>query len=54
MKGVKFYIISNTETKTVEVFELIAGKYQAKSDTQFNLTENCQIDIDVYSIWELM
>ena len=54
MKGVKFYIISNTETKAVEVFELIAGKYHQKSDTQFNLTENCQIDFDVYSIWELM
>jgi Uma2 family endonuclease len=54
MKGVKFYIISNTETKTVEAFELISGKYQLKSDHQFTLAENCQIDFDVHSIWELM
>lgn len=54
MKGVKFYIISNTETKTVEVFELISGKYCQKSDKGFNLTENCQIDLDVYSIWQSM
>jgi Uma2 family endonuclease len=54
MKGVKFYIISNTETKTVEVFELVSGKYQPKSDYQFNLAENCRIDFDVNSIWKLM
>ena len=54
MKGVKFYIISNTETKTVEVFELISGKYQLKSDHQFKLTEDCQFNFDAYSIWKLM
>ena len=54
MKGVKFYIISNTETKTLEVFELVAGKYLPKTDVNFKLTGNCQIDFDVFSIWKLM
>ncbi len=54
MKGVKYYIISNTETKSVEVFELVAGKYTPKTDTQFSLTENCRINFDVYTIWQLM
>jgi Uma2 family endonuclease len=54
MKGVKYYIISNTETKSVEVFELVAGKYTLKTNTQFSLIENCQINFDVYTIWQLM
>jgi Uma2 family endonuclease len=54
MKEVKYYIISNTEAKTVEAFELVSGKYVPKTDTKFQLTENCKIDFDIYSIWQLM
>ncbi len=54
MKSVKFYIIAATETKKVEAFELISGKYVAKTDTIFQLAENCKIDFDIYSIWQLM
>ena len=54
MKEVEYYIISNTESKTVEVFELVSGKYVQKTDKAFNLTENCTINLDVYSIWQLM
>lgn len=54
MQGVKFYVISNTETKTVEIFELAAGKYQQKSDTLFKLAEHCQVDMDISAIWKSM
>ena len=54
MKGVKFYIISNTETKTIEVFELVSDKYISKTDITFQFTESCRIDFDVYSIWKSM
>lgn len=54
MKGVKYYVISNTETKTVDVFELVSGSYKPKSDFAFHLTEGCRMDLDVYTIWESM
>ena len=54
MKGVKYYIISNTENKTVEVFELFSGKYIAKTDIHFQFTEVCQINFDIYNLWQLM
>ena len=54
MKRVKYYIISNTETKTIEVFELKSGKYFSKTDTVFSFNESCEINFDVYSIWQLM
>ena len=54
MKGVKYYIISNTENKTVEVFELFSGKYIAKTDIHFEFTEVCQINFDIYNLWQLM
>jgi Uma2 family endonuclease len=54
MKLVKYYVIADTEAKTVEVFELKASKYIAKTDTKFQLTESCLINFDVYSLWQLM
>ena len=54
MKGVKYYIISNTETKTIEVFELNSERYISKTDTVFKFTESCEIIFDVYAIWQLM
>jgi Uma2 family endonuclease len=54
MKGVKYYIIADTEAKNVEVFELISGKYIPKTDTLFQLTATCQISLPIFSIWELM
>ena len=54
MKGVKYYIISNTELKTVEVFELVFGKYIPKTDNKFQFTESCRINFDVYTIWGSM
>lgn len=54
MKGVKYYIISDTETKTTEVFELVSGKYQSKQGSNFQLSENCQVNMDVPSMWNSM
>ena len=54
MKGVRYYILADTEKKIVEVFELIDGKYKIKTTTHFQLTSECQIDFDVYSIWQSM
>lgn len=54
MKGVKYYVISNTETKTIEAFEIKDGRYTSKTDTQFKFTDGCGINFDVYSIWQLM
>lgn len=54
MKCVKYYVISNTEAKTVDVFELVLGKYTPKTGIKFQFTDNCQIDLDVYAIWKSM
>ena len=54
LKGVKYYVIADTEKKSVEVFELLNGKYTSKHDTQFQLTPDCAIDIDIFRIWQLM
>jgi Uma2 family endonuclease len=54
MKAVKFYVVADTENKTVDVFELINGKYVQKKDALFQLTTTCNIDLDVYSLWESM
>jgi Uma2 family endonuclease len=54
MKAVKYYVIADTENKTVDVFELINEKYIQKTDTLFQLTTTCNIDFDVYNLWESM
>jgi Uma2 family endonuclease len=54
LQGVKYYIISDTEKKSVEVFELLNGKYVAKTDLQFQLTSDCVIYFDVFNLWQSM
>jgi Uma2 family endonuclease len=54
LKSVKYYIIANTETKTVEAFELQEGKYKPKTDTSFRLDKSCTINLTVFSIWALI
>ena len=54
MKGVKYYVIADTEKKTVDVFELINEKYVSKKDTHFQLSAECAIDFDVYNLWGSM
>ncbi|MBC7887992.1 MAG: Uma2 family endonuclease [Ferruginibacter sp.] len=54
LQGVKYYLISDTEKRSVEVFELLNGKYVPKNDTKFQLTPECIIEFDVFSLWQLM
>ena len=54
LQGVKYYIIADTDKKTVEAFELKGKKYIPKKDTAFKLTQKCTIDFDIYSLWESM
>lgn len=54
LKGVKYYVIADTEKKSVEIFELFNGKYISKTDTRFQLNAECVIDADIFSIWQLM
>lgn len=51
MRGVKHYIIADTEYKTVEVFEMAGNSYSQKTNNTFNLTSGCTIDFDVYNLW---
>ena len=54
LKGVKYYVIADTEKKSVEIFELFNGKYIQKNNSQFQLTAECVIDVDISGIWQLM
>ncbi|NOX48322.1 MAG: Uma2 family endonuclease [Chlorobi bacterium] len=48
---VKYYLIADPDTKTVESFELSDGKYQPKKDKGFSLNEPCEIHLDYSIIW---
>ncbi len=54
LQGVRYYILSDTEKKLVEVFELKDGKYVSKNDNNFRLTDECTIDLAVFNTWQLM
>ncbi len=54
LQGVIYYVIADTEKRSVEIFELFNGKYIPKSDTQFQLMPECVIDFDISGIWQLM
>ena len=54
MQGVRFYILSDTEKKVVEVFELTEGSYKQKNDINFQLTPECNIELDVFNLWQSM
>jgi Uma2 family endonuclease len=50
MCGVKYYIIADTEKKSVEVFELTDNKYRQTTNTDFILTPQCSIQLDVFNL----
>ncbi len=54
MQGVKYYLISDTENKSVEVIELLNRKYIPKNDTKFQLTPECAKDFEVFNLWQSM
>ncbi|MEJ7589231.1 MAG: Uma2 family endonuclease [Ferruginibacter sp.] len=54
IQGVKYYVVTDTEKRSVEVYELLNGKYNLKNDTQFQLTPECVIEFDVFTLWQSM
>ncbi len=52
MYGVKYYIIADPQKKSVEVFELVDNKYRQTTTTDFILTPQCSIQLDVFNLWD--
>ena len=52
MYGVKYYILADSEKKTVEVFQLTDNRYKETKTTTFFLTSSCSIEFDVFNLWE--
>jgi Uma2 family endonuclease len=48
---VKYYLIADPDTKIVEVYKLIADKYQNYNKNEFSLQEQCKISFDFTAIW---
>jgi Uma2 family endonuclease len=49
--GVKYYLIANLSKKEIDFFSLENNQYKQQSNiTNFQLTGNCSIDIDILSI----
>lgn len=48
---VKYYLIADPDTKTVEVFELIDDQYQQLDKNEFSLSAQCRISFDFSVIW---
>ena len=54
-QGVKYYLIVDSEKKTIEIFELIKGQYELRadgSDFTFELEEGCTIVPELNNVWE--
>ncbi len=51
MNKVKYYLIADPDTKSVEVFELIGGEYKTKENSGFALNKLCNISLDFSIIW---
>jgi Uma2 family endonuclease len=49
-QGVKYYLIADTDKKTVTIYELINGEYRIKPDSRFDLTDHCSIELDLGAI----
>ena len=54
LQGAKYYILSNTYKKVVEVFELLSAKIKPKHNTHLYLTTKCTINFDVLNLWQSM
>jgi len=49
--NVKYYLMAEPKSKTIEVFELIDGQYQTITRNGFVLNEKCKLSLDFDSIW---
>jgi Uma2 family endonuclease len=52
MYGVKYYIIADPQKKSVEVFELTDNVYRQTTTTDFILTPQCSIALNVFNLWD--
>jgi Uma2 family endonuclease len=48
---VRYYLIADPDTKSVECFELINSEYKLKESNDFALNELCTIPLDYSIIW---
>jgi len=54
-QGVKYYLIVDADKKSIEIYELIEGKYQLqpyKNNFEFQLNEKCKISPKLNNIWK--
>lgn len=51
IQKVKYYLIADPDTKTVEVFELINNKYHQTEKNEFILNETCSLSLNFSDIW---
>lgn len=52
LKGVKYYLMADTEKQKITAYELIDERYQPKSDNAFQLSAGCEINIDFDIMWK--
>jgi Uma2 family endonuclease len=53
-QGVKYYLIVNPKTKSIEAFELVNNNYQDCVKSVFNLSESCSVTLDYPKIWQML
>jgi len=53
-QGVKYYIIANPKTKSIEAFELINNIYKVCLKSVFNFSETCYVILDYAKIWQML
>ena len=49
-QGVRYYLVADPDKKQITVYELVNGEYQVKSDSRFDLTGHCSLDLDIDKI----
>ena len=52
IRGVKFYLIADPETKKVTVHELVDGNYREVTTNTFKLDDKCRLSLKFDEIWE--
>jgi len=49
--GVNYYLMADPERNNLELFRLKNNRFEETTATSFQLAENCQIELDLKSIW---
>ncbi len=50
--GVRYYLMADYKTQTLEAFELIDGAYKAVEQMRFELEPGCEVALDVAEVWK--